>query len=155
MVRARASAIPHPPTNMLRIKRVYDPPSAEDGTRLLIMRKWPRGIRKDAVGAWDKELGPSLELLAEFRQGRVPWPEYVRRYTQEMRGKPELIRALADRAQQGTVTLLCGCAEEARCHRSLLKRLVEEAMPGSAHGLDADRRSGDPIRQRKAAGHDG
>lgn len=111
---------------MVRTKRVYEPRSAEDGYRLLIMRKWPRGVRKDAVDAWDKELGPSLELLAGFRQGRVPWAEYVRRYTLEMRGKPEAIRAVAERVRRETVTLLCGCEDENRCHRSLLKRLVEE-----------------------------
>lgn len=125
---------------MIRIKRVYDPPAVEDGYRLLIMRKWPRGIPKDAVDAWDKELGPSLELLAGFRQGRVPWPVYVRRYTAEMRSKPALLRAVAVRARTETVTLLCGCAEEARCHRTLLKRLVEEAMQASDQRLDADRR---------------
>ena len=140
---------------MVRIKRVYDPPGAEDGHRLLIMRKWPRGVRREAVDAWDKELGPSLALLAGFRQGAVPWPEYVRRYTAEMRRKPAGLRAVADRARTETVTLLCGCAEEARCHRSLLKRLVEEAMQGSGQGLDADHRRASPIRQRKAGSHDG
>lgn len=140
---------------MVRTKRVYEPRSAEDGYRLLIMRKWPRGVRKDAVDAWDKELGPSLALLAGFRQGSVPWPEYVRRYTAEMRSKPAVLRAVADRARTETVTLLCGCAEEARCHRSLLKRLVEDAMRGSGQGLDAGRRRAGPIRQRKAGGHDG
>ncbi len=113
---------------MIRIKRVYEPPNPQDGYRLLIMRKWPRGIRKDAVDAWDKELGPSLELLAGFRQGRVPWPEYVKRYTAEMRAKPERIRAVAGRARTGAVTLLCGCPDENRCHRSLLKALAEAVM---------------------------
>ena len=118
---------------MVRIKRVYEPRSAEDGYRLLIMRKWPRGIRREAVDAWDKELGPSLELLAGFRLGRISWPDYVERYTAEMRRKPGLVHALADRARKETVTLLCGCPEEKRCHRSVLKRLVEEATKGSGH----------------------
>ena len=43
----------------LKTKRIYDSPSPEDGYRLLVMRRWPRGIRKQAVDAWERELAPS------------------------------------------------------------------------------------------------
>ncbi|MBI2216142.1 MAG: DUF488 family protein [Candidatus Rokubacteria bacterium] len=89
---------------------------------MLVMRLWPRGIRKDRIDLWLRELGPVLPLLRAFRAGAVPWPEYTRRYLQGLE-RPEA-RADLDRilslARQGPVTILCGCADEAHCHRSLL-----------------------------------
>jgi uncharacterized protein YeaO (DUF488 family) len=110
---------------MLRTKRVYDPPSPDDGYRLLIMRLWPRGVRRDAVDGWQKELAPSVELLRDFQAGRVEWREFARRYRAEIRDRRELLDDLSRRAKRGAVTLLCGCKDESRCHRSLLKRLIE------------------------------
>ena len=44
---------------MVKTKNVYDPPAADDGWPLLVMRKWPRGIARDKVDAWDKDLEPN------------------------------------------------------------------------------------------------
>jgi uncharacterized protein YeaO (DUF488 family) len=107
-------------------KRVYDPPDPADGTRVLVMRLWPRGIRKDRVDVWLKELGPVLPLLRGFLDGEVDWAEYRKRYRAGLE-RPEAQEALAQvraLARQGTVTLLCGCPDEKRCHRSLLKRMI-------------------------------
>ena len=108
----------------IRIKRIYDPPEPEDGFRLLVMRLWPRGIKKTQVSAWERELGPSLELLREF-QKKGNWEEYARRYRAEMRSKPEFLKTWAGRAREETITLLCSCKDETRCHRSLLKKILE------------------------------
>jgi len=109
----------------LRIKRIYDLPSPEDGYRLLVMRRWPRGIRKQAVDAWERELAPSEPLRVAFLREGMPWEEYARRYIQEVSPKVELLAQVARRAREGTVTLLCWCKDEAHCHRSLLRGLVE------------------------------
>src|SRR5262245_4672101 len=106
------------------IKRVYEPASPEDGFRLLIMRLWPRGIRKTHVSAWEKELGPSPALLRGFLDKKVSWPEYVKRYRAEMRAKPDLLRAWSERGRREKLTLLCGCKDESHCHRSLLRELL-------------------------------
>jgi uncharacterized protein YeaO (DUF488 family) len=102
--------------------RVYDPPRRGEGTRVLIMRLWPRGIRKDRVDLWLKELGPVVLLLRAFRAGKLGWAEYRRRYLAGLE-RPEAQAAIAEvraLARRGPVTLLCGCPDEARCHRSLL-----------------------------------
>jgi uncharacterized protein YeaO (DUF488 family) len=104
-------------------KRVYDEASSTDGTRVLIMRLWPRGIRKDRVDVWLRELGPVVELLRAFRSGKVDWAEYRRRYLAGLR-RPEAKAQIAEvrqLARAGSVTLLCGCPDEQRCHRSLLR----------------------------------
>ena len=121
----------------VRTKRWNDPAEAGDGFRLLVCRIRPRGVAHSAE-TWDEwwpDLGPSRELLACFRGKAGPsleWDDYVPRYFEEMRGPAQLwrIRALAARLAAGeTVTLLCSsaCTDPARCHRTLLARLIERA----------------------------
>jgi uncharacterized protein YeaO (DUF488 family) len=121
----------------LFLKRVYDPPSPEDGFRLLIMRLWPRGVKKTRVSMWQKELGPSPALLRAFLDKKVEWPEYRKRYRAEMRAKPDLLRTWAERARREDITLLCGCKDENRCHRLLLRELLE-AEKGNEEGPAED-----------------
>ena len=111
-------------------KRIYAPADAADGTRVLIMRLWPRGIRKDRVTMWRKELGPVKELLRDFLDKKVDWPTYTRRYLAGLE-RPEAQEAIAEvraLAEHGRVTLLCGCADETRCHRSLLASYLQERL---------------------------
>jgi uncharacterized protein YeaO (DUF488 family) len=132
-------------------KRIYAPPAADDGHRVLIMRLWPRGIRKERVDAWLKELGPVPTLLREFLDERITWAQYVPRYLEGLE-RPEAQEAIAEvrrRAGDGRVTLLCGCADEARCHRSLLRAYLLDsprARPRSPRAGTARR----PARRRRA-----
>ena len=108
-------------------KRVYEPRSPEDGFRLLVMHYWPRGIRKAHVDGWDKGLAPTRGLLADIRSGAIDSPEYRNRYLLEMATRQDsaiAVEALRERARNETVTLLCWCHDENRCHRSLLRDLV-------------------------------
>jgi uncharacterized protein YeaO (DUF488 family) len=122
----------------IRTKRWNDPAEAEDGFRLLVCRIRPRGVAR-ADETWDEwwpDLGPSRELLAAFHGKAGPaldWDDYVPRYFDEMGGPAQLwrIRALAARLAAGeTVTLLCSsaCTDAARCHRTLLARLIERVV---------------------------
>ena len=114
----------------IRTKRIYDPPSPEDGHRLLVMRVWPRGVRKEHVDAWDRGLAPSRELLTDLRSETIGWPAFVERFDEEMAHREESVAALAalrERVRSETVTLLCWEADGERCHRTLLKALVEGA----------------------------
>jgi uncharacterized protein YeaO (DUF488 family) len=110
---------------VIRTARIYDPPSRGDGERWLVMRLWPRGVRKGTVDRWEKELGPSVELLRAYRDEAMGWGEFARRYRIEVRKKPELLDELWKRAKRRTVTLLCSCEDESRCHRGLLKKMIE------------------------------
>ena len=112
---------------MIRTKRIYNPPSPEDGYRLLVMRLWPRGVARAAVDSWEKDLGPSRELLTSFRAGNVSWEGLAARYREEMSARGELLARYRDLARRQTITLLCSCQDEACCHRSLLKEILEEA----------------------------
>jgi uncharacterized protein YeaO (DUF488 family) len=118
----------------IRTRRWNDPAEPDDGTRLLVCRYRPRGVSK-ADETWDQwmpNLGPSVELHAAAygKGGRGPlqWSAYRTAYLREMREQREAIAELARRVAKGeTITLLCSssCEQERRCHRSLLRVLIE------------------------------
>jgi uncharacterized protein YeaO (DUF488 family) len=110
---------------VIRTKRIYDPPSPEDGYRLLVMRLWPRGVAKAAVDAWEKDLGPSRELLTSFRTGKLDWEGLAARYREEMSARSKMLERYRDLARRQTITVLCSCQDEDRCHRSLLREMLE------------------------------
>ena len=129
---------------MIKTKRWNDPAEPDDGFRLLVTRYRPRGVSKadETWDAWDPHLGPSVELHAAVYGKGVPpirWETYRRRYLLEMRKQKAKIEELARRASGGEqITLLCSsaCVRESRCHRSILKELIERAAAG---GGDAER----------------
>jgi uncharacterized protein YeaO (DUF488 family) len=118
----------------IKTRRWNDPPEPDDGFRLLVTRYRPRGLAKadETWDAWQPALAPSKELHAGAygKQGlQINWMDYRRRYLTEMRAQTQLIEDLAKRVAAGeTITLLCSnsCTRESRCHRSLLKELIEE-----------------------------
>ncbi|MBI3725761.1 DUF488 family protein [bacterium] len=106
-------------------KMVKEPRAPEDGTRLLVMRLWPRGVKKAHVDAWERDLAPSVELMRGFLKGRIPWAAYRKRYVAEVREREEKLEEIRRRSSEGeTITLLCWCHDETRCHRSLLRGLL-------------------------------
>lgn len=117
-------------------KRWDDPVDPGDGTRILVCRYRPRGIAKadETWTEWHPDLGPSKQLHADaYGKGGVElaWTSYRARYLREMTAQRERIAALAARVAGGeTITLLCStqCVRESRCHRSILKELIERAM---------------------------
>lgn len=116
-------------------KRWDDPRSDGDGYRLLVTRYRPRGLSKadETWDAWQPDLGPSVALhAAAYGKGRpaIAWPLYRAAYLREMREQAGAIDALAARVAGGeTITLLCSsqCTRESRCHRSILKELIDDA----------------------------
>ena len=96
-----------------RVKRVYDPPSRSDGTRVLVDRLWPRGIAKAKarVDAWLKEVGPSTALRTWFGHDPARWPEFQRRYHREL-ANSGAAQPVADLARRGPITLLFAAKDD-------------------------------------------
>ena len=92
----------------MQVKRVYEPPSSDDGVRILVDRLWPRGLTKAgaAVDLWLKYIAPSLTLRRWFNRDPSRWAEFERRYAEELDRKTAAIAALAGAARRGRVTLL-------------------------------------------------
>jgi uncharacterized protein YeaO (DUF488 family) len=117
----------------IRTRRWNDPGRPDDGLRVLICRYRPRALprSKETWDVWKKQLGPSVGLHADFYGKHGPpigWDAYQKRYLAEMKAQKDEIRALAEKVKAGeTVTLLCSsaCTDEAHCHRTLLRKLIE------------------------------
>ena len=140
-------------------KRIYEPIGPDDGERVLIMRLWPRGIRKEHVSVWLKELGPVPALLRAYLDERISWEQYVPRYLAGLE-RPEAQAAIAEVRRRGAgarITLLCGCPDEARCHRSLLKAYLLDSARATP-GLRSRREPSSPparpdARRRRPSRH--
>lgn len=70
----------------IRVRRVYDKPSPDDGTRVLVDRVWPRGLRKaDAkLDEWAKDLAPSTDLRKWYGHDPAKFSEFRHRYITEL-----------------------------------------------------------------------
>lgn len=113
---------------MIHTKRIYEEPSEDDGTRVLVDRLWPRGISKEEANLdrWEKDLAPTGELRKWFGHDPAKWEEFLRRYRAELEGKEELLAQLRKEAGAGTVTLLYAAKDEEHNNAVALKRYIEE-----------------------------
>ena len=116
--------VPMPKVGM---RRVREPRKPRDGKRVLVMRYWPRGVKKDQVDDWWRDLAPTKELIHGYKQGAIPWADFARSYRKQMRSAvpKQKISELAAQARKRKISVLCDCADETRCHRSLLKKMLE------------------------------
>jgi uncharacterized protein YeaO (DUF488 family) len=98
---------------MVKIKRVYDPVSPDDGKRVLVDRLWPRGIKKEKaqIDEWLKEISPSNELRKWYSHDPAKWAEFKKRYKKELAEKSELLKKIKAEAKKQTVTLLFSTKE--------------------------------------------
>src|SRR6266478_835302 len=98
------------------VKRVYEPPEASDGTRVLVDRIWPRGLTKEQVGVdvWLKDIAPSAGLRTWFGHDPNRWREFHKRYFEELRTNHAAVKHLTDLILAGKVTLLFGAHDTER-----------------------------------------
>jgi uncharacterized protein YeaO (DUF488 family) len=96
------------------LKRAYERPAAGDGTRILVDRLWPRGVKKAhaAIDHWAKDLSPSTELRKWFGHDPARWQEFRRRYAAELRRRPDQLDRLRDLARKGPITLVYAARDE-------------------------------------------
>ena len=117
---------------MVRIKRIYDPVSPEDGKRIYIDRLWPRGLKKDEAvfDEWLKEISPSDELRKWFGHDPAKWKEFEKRYRKELEEKGELLEKLRHEARRGTITLLYSAKDTEHNNAVTMKEVLDPALRG-------------------------
>jgi len=122
---------------MLRIKRVYDPASGRDGTRVLVDRLWPRGLSKDhaRVDLWLEELAPSSELRRWLGHDPARFAGFAERYRRELAGHRESLAALRGMARKGTVTLLFGAQDVEHNNAVVLAEVLARGPRSSGAAL--------------------
>jgi len=116
----------------IRTKRIYEPASRGDGTRILVDRLWPRGVSKEkaAVSFWARELAPSDELRKWYGHAPEKWKKFRSRYFNELDNNPAALAALAPYLNAKTVTLVFGSKEERFNNASALKEYLESRKDG-------------------------
>jgi uncharacterized protein YeaO (DUF488 family) len=117
-------------------KLAFDSP----GYRVLVMRLWPRGVRRGAAHAWLKDAAPSRELLDAYHAG-LPWPEFEQRYRAEiLEQRPHVLDELLGlEREHGLIILLCHeqIPPEEHCHRQILLDLLTEARGRQSGAVSA------------------
>jgi uncharacterized protein YeaO (DUF488 family) len=109
----------------IRLARVYDDPSPDDGRRILVDRLWPRGFRKDdpRVGTWFKDIAPSKELRDWYNHQPERFDEFAARYREELQGS-EALDELRKLTKSGVVTLVTATRDVQGSHATVLATLL-------------------------------
>ena len=135
------------------VKRVYEKPARSDGARVLVDRLWPRGVRKEAVHTWLKELAPSDELRRWFHARPQNWEMFRRRYLKEL-SRPQAAAALEDLYRlaetRSKLTLLFASRNFEHNNAVVLKQLLE-GMRKPPTGTGPAAAAAVPGRQRARA----
>lgn len=113
---------------MIKIKRIYNPPSKEDGFRILVDRLWPRGLSKEKakIDLWLKEIAPSDHLRKWYGHDPKKWTEFRKTYFNELKDKDELVNLIAGKLKEGTITFLYSSKEEKVNNAVALKEYILE-----------------------------
>lgn len=111
----------------IKIKRVYEHPEKDDGTRILVDRLWPRGLtkKKASVDLWLKDISPSTELRKWFAHDPEKWKRFRARYQTEIRNNHDPIKVIKQKAREGTITLIYGARDENHNEALVLKQFLE------------------------------
>lgn len=112
------------PAPSIQIKRAYEPPASTDGTRILVDRLWPRGVKRAtlALDAWLKDAAPSPALRQWFhRDPQSRWREFQARYRAELQAHPQFLQPLYAAARRGPLTLVYGARDASHNHAIVLR----------------------------------
>ena len=110
---------------MLKSKSIQFPRAKDDGVRICVMRFVRSYYDFDE---WYKELAPSITLLNDYKNKKILWQEYEKRYLEEIKDKSSLLQKIKDLSEKGDVTLLCCEKEDEFCHRRLLINNIKEMI---------------------------
>jgi uncharacterized protein YeaO (DUF488 family) len=116
--------------------RCGSPRGEGEGLRIGTVRYLPRGVRKeeyarkDYFDVWLPAVAPSAKLIRSYRDGRLSWKSFEERYRGEMRKSTDArqtITLISEIAKRTPISIGCYCEDEGRCHRSVLRKAIEEA----------------------------
>jgi uncharacterized protein YeaO (DUF488 family) len=120
----------------IKLKRAYDSAGSSDGTRILIDRLWPRGVRKAdaAIDLWAKDIAPSTALRRWFGHDPARWHEFRRRYSEEIHRHRDRLGELRTLAERGRITLVFAAHDETHNDAVVLREiLLGRSIPRGSH----------------------
>lgn len=111
----------------IRLKRVYEPATPEDGVRILVERLWPRGLSKEKahIDHWFKEAAPSTALRRWYGHDVERWPEFRKKYMAELEEMPEVVSELRQLIAGKTATFVYASRTQEHNSALVLKEFLE------------------------------
>jgi len=118
---------------MIRLKRVYDAAAPSDGSRILVERLWPRGVRKEnlKIDAWLKDIAPTDGLRRWFAHDPQKWNVFRKRYFAELDSNPQVWKPVVQAARRGPVTLIYSSSDPEHNNAVALKDYLQAKMKRS------------------------
>ncbi len=112
---------------MIRVKRVYEAYSRDDGVRILVDGLWPRGVSKEAarVSRWERDIAPSDELRRWFSHDPKRWGEFRRRYISELKDSKDRLTDIAKLSKRSNVTLVYSAKDTEHNQAVVLAEMIE------------------------------
>jgi uncharacterized protein YeaO (DUF488 family) len=125
-IRATRKLVSKRPRSPIAIKRAYEPPSPQDGLRILVDRLWPRGLSKAKfkLDAWTRDVAPSTALRKWYGHRPERFAEFRRRYSAELVRSPEQLDALRNLIEGHAATLLTATHDLALSHAEVLRGIL-------------------------------
>jgi uncharacterized protein YeaO (DUF488 family) len=111
----------------IRLARIYDTPSPDDGYRVLVDRLWPRGVSKERaeIDEWAKDAAPSSDLRKAFHGGELDVPAFDDAYRAELADNPAVGDLRAKAAEHPVVTLLTATHDEQHSYLHVLRDVLD------------------------------
>lgn len=112
---------------MLKLKRVYDDYSQQDGKRILVDGVWPRGIKKEDLkhDDWRKNLAPSSDLRKWFNHDADKWDDFKKKYFKELEEQQEDLKEIKEASDGHNVTLLYAAKDEGHNQAVAIKEYID------------------------------
>jgi uncharacterized protein YeaO (DUF488 family) len=111
----------------IKIKRIYEKFSEDDGFRILVDRLWPRGIKKEEakIDLWFKEIAPSEKLRKWFKHDVSKWEEFKKKYEEEIYRNEENLRKLVEIIKnKKVITLVFSAKDKEHNNAVVLKEIL-------------------------------
>lgn len=115
---------------MIQIKRAYVPAARSDGTRILVERLWPRGVKKSdlPIESWIKDVAPSTSLRKWFSHDPAKWEQFRQKYFEELKSNPEAWQPLLKASRRGTLTLIYSSHDEEHNNAVALRDFLQSRL---------------------------
>lgn len=120
----------------IELKRVYDPASKSDGYRILVDRLWPRGLTEESasVDLWLRRIAPTTKLRKWYGHDVEKWPEFQKRYEEELSGHAELLDLVLDiERHREIVTILFGAKDAEHNEANVVLTALRRRTKGDRH----------------------
>lgn len=116
----------------VQTKSIYAPKADSDGTRVLVSRYYPRGVKRTHFDLWVRGASPEVKLLKAYKNREIDWDVFTKKFKEQLQTSvesKEAIEQIVELSEKNhAITLLCYEKEGENCHREIVKSLVDRKI---------------------------